>query len=116
MWMASPIECARRAIPIAAIGFDTGESEDVVQVQSGFSVRQVHATQAIRDWEDVGILLSGQNVERETVVENVPVINYLDRDRRGHFENSLDFPGGGRTNFALVATPFAPRWLADRCC
>ncbi len=88
----------------ASLGFDTGESEDVVRVPNGFTVRQVHSTEAVREWADVELLLSGENVESDTLVENVPLINYLDRDRRGNFDNNVDFPAGGGTNFALVAS------------
>ena len=88
----------------AALGFDTGQSEDTIQVPNGFTVRQVHSTERLPDWAAVELLFSGENLERETVVENVPLINYLDRDRRGHFDNNIDFPGGGGTNFALEAS------------
>ena len=90
---------------MAAFGYDTGSFDDAIQLPDGFTVRHVHSTQRLSaDWDEIDRVLSGENVKSSTFVEGVPVINYLDRTRDGHFGNNQEFPDGGRANHALNAT------------
>ena len=103
-WTAVEFEDSSWNQGLASIGFDTGESEDAIQMPNGFTVREIQSTERLSDWEAVDLLFSGENVASDTVVEGVPFIDYLDRDRRGNFDNNLEFPEGGGSNFALVAS------------
>jgi hypothetical protein len=87
----------------AAIGYDSGLADDVVQVPNGFRVRSVKSAGQLDTLDSADRALAGENISNTRTVDNVPYLNYFEGTRDAHFDNNLVFPITG-DHFALEAT------------
>ncbi len=103
-WMSPEFDDSEWTDATASLGFDTGQADPSIRVESGFTVEQFFSTGIVTSLAGADALIGGEGVASQTLAENVPAINFLDTGDDGNFPDNMAFPGGGGDDFAIRAT------------
>ena len=66
-----------------AVGYDTGESEDPIQLPNGFTVTAHLSSTRLDSFDEVDQVLNGEHLEQTEVLSNVPYIRFNEINRSG---------------------------------